>query len=934
MSARRMADNACAKCPSDVSRERAIPVVPRTRAIPRSLDMKPLLKNLMGNAAKDQEQLEAMRRVLQDFQQERERYEALIEGSKAGADRLKKLGEPLAKTETEVEGLSTRLSQMEERFQGLVKLSEMFLNLDERAQGLAKSTAWAESRVASALEGSQKIEASMSDLVNKVDLAAELKERLTGFLEVEKPFQLLRGDAENLRGQLEGAVERMARLREQHDRLLDAHKLALSKLEAMDRRRDDIGRSLQDKERRLESVAQSVKGLDGVHQHINDVKREMVTLKALGDSVAQKTAALEAHREALDRALAQTEHLDRAMRNIDAGVRQQRENEKSLGSLAEQVTTLRALHEEVLQRSGEISSVQRQTQDQTTAMRQELASASDEMKNTIERFDFEARGLESVSQRVADLRGELVTCEDRFKALHESSLAMGQIKHEVQAVGAQLQSLSQEMGHVDRELAKLPAMRRELDATSQTARAVGEQVGRIEASRGAVEQGLRDLSQLAGAHALVHDALEQMKLAQDEMTRVRDGQSDTRSWLGDVVQSVGELREQFGEIRQLEPSLEAVKKQAQRIHDATAAIDSRREFVDELARRVAEAGSLTARLEERSGQLGQRMDAAEERFVHLGEQATAADAVAKTFAQVAAGVKQSTQQTKRLEKAVNGLQEKCESMEAVAEETRVLRGELDQRRHAVEEAAQALERASRLREESANAASQLEELAQRLTGSLAAADQRVREVEGTTSQLEDRAQALRGVERRLNDFDSRMAKWDVTEQEIARALEQIASRQGTIESLQGDLERMFAMAERTSVHVREITSVHQELEEGRAALQEVLAQLKELRDSKGTLDERRRQMAKAEDRLSRAEALLVDVQSSLAVLEGQKVLVDQAVEKAGSLQSLLRQADAAIENLREANQTTARVRPSGVIEFPRSARRKADEDDEDVARAA
>src|SRR6185295_17559188 len=167
--------------------------------------------------------------------------------------RLKKLGEPLAKTEGDVDAMATRMAQMEERFEGMVKLSSLFQNLDERAEGLAKSTAWAESRVSTALEGSQKIESSMAELVAKVDLAADLKERLTRFLEVEKPFQLLRRDAETLHGQLEGATERMARLREQHDRLLDANKLATTKLDAIDRRRDELGRSLQDKERRVES---------------------------------------------------------------------------------------------------------------------------------------------------------------------------------------------------------------------------------------------------------------------------------------------------------------------------------------------------------------------------------------------------------------------------------------------------------------------------------------------------------------------------------------------------------------------------------------------------------------------------------------------------------------------------------------------------------
>src|SRR5262249_39959158 len=92
---------------------------------------------------------------------------------------------------------------------------------------------------------------------------------------------------------------------------------------------------------------------------------------------------------------------------------------------------------------------------------------------------------------------------------------------------------------------------------------------------------------------------------------------------------------------------------------------------------------------------------------------------------------------------------------------------------------------------------------------------------------------------------------------------------------------------------------------------------KQLRETKGKLDERKRQMSQAEDRLSKAEALLVDVQSSLSVLEAQKTLVDQAVEKAGSLQSLLRQSEAAIGNLREASRTMARPKNGKIVEMPK-----------------
>jgi hypothetical protein len=65
-------------------------------------------------------------------------------------------------------------------------------------------------------------------------------------------------------------------------------------------------------------------------------------------------------------------------------------------------------------------------------------------------------------------------------------------------------------------------------------------------------------------------------------------------------------------------------------------------------------------------------------------------------------------------------------------------------------------------------------------------------------------------------------------------------------------------------------------------------------------------MAKAEDRLARTEGLLADVGSSFAALQEQKGLVDQAVEKVGSLQFLLKQAEAAIDGLKEQRKTKAR----------------------------
>ena len=78
----------------------------------------------------------------------------------------------------------------------------------------------------------------------------------------------------------------------------------------------------------------------------------------------------------------------------------------------------------------------------------------------------------------------------------------------------------------------------------------------------------------------------------------------------------------------------------------------------------------------------------------------------------------------------------------------------------------------------------------------------------------------------------------------------------------------------------------------------------------------------------RAEALLVDVRGSLEALQGQKALVDLAIEKAGSLRFLLKQAEATIDGFREERKMTADVRAA------RELVAQGDEDDEEVARTA
>ena len=79
-------------------------------------------------------------------------------------------------------------------------------------------------------------------------------------------------------------------------------------------------------------------------------------------------------------------------------------------------------------------------------------------------------------------------------------------------------------------------------------------------------------------------------------------------------------------------------------------------------------------------------------------------------------------------------------------------------------------------------------------------------------------------------------------------------------------------------------------------------------DAANGLDHRKRQVAQAEERLGRVEAVLADLQASFETLHGQKAMMDHVIEQAGSLEFHTKQAEALITTLREEREMTDKVR--------------------------
>ena len=82
-----------------------------------------------------------------------------------------------------------------------------------------------------------------------------------------------------------------------------------------------------------------------------------------------------------------------------------------------------------------------------------------------------------------------------------------------------------------------------------------------------------------------------------------------------------------------------------------------------------------------------------------------------------------------------------------------------------------------------------------------------------------------------------------------------------------------------AAHVRAIAGAKDQVTQTRAMLENVLELVGNARDAATGLDQRKRQIEQAEDRLARVEALLADTESSLQSLHGQKAFLDQVIQR-------------------------------------------------------
>jgi uncharacterized protein (DUF3084 family) len=182
-----------------------------------------------------------------------------------------------------------------------------------------------------------------------------------------------------------------------------------------------------------------------------------------------------------------------------------------------------------------------------------------------------------------------------------------------------------------------------------------------------VSEVAAELGELRSAHEAVRDGLEQIRVAHEEMTRLRDRQAETDAWLGDADQKMAALRGQVVELESSRPNVETLRGEVEHLSASLGAVESRAHAVDTLRQRMGELESLLEQLASRSETTGQRMDAAEARFTELSRQAGEAQRVAATIGTVAATVDGAERRIQTIAGTLDGVETRAKDLEGLGD---------------------------------------------------------------------------------------------------------------------------------------------------------------------------------------------------------------------------------------------------------------------------
>lgn len=529
-----------------------------------------------------------------------------------------------------VAAVGVRVVELERQMRELEQLAPLLCALQSQADAMTSTQQRADVRLARAADDADRIQSQMEQLRDSVEMAMSLKNDVNRFEqlvpETKERLADLEGLAsravekvESLEGksavidkttaQLDNVVREIAAVGvKQKDQArqfgeLEAHAETLKSLDAEVLRRSEEIRSRQvqidaQDQATLEELAamraavqKSTERVELAHREFDDLNRRVVELSRGLEGLETRFAPLQESQQTLSEMQTETEELSERMSTITEGC-------SGLGELEDRVTKVQSLHTDVMDRSEQITAQQAEIDEKAEAAVEEFGKIREAVQKTLQEVQVANREFGSVNQQIESLREEAGEFEARLRGLDESREMIAKVQSETDALTARLGMVADECDRLDQESDRIRSMRGDLDRLDEEVHGVEQRVRKIEELRAVIDAVTRDIADLDRVRAAIANGMKHARMARNEISEMQDKQAKTERWLADVQNSVNNVNASIDDLIGVQPRVEEVREEAERVSQAMSAIDSGRELLEEMDKRLRELEALGIRLDE------------------------------------------------------------------------------------------------------------------------------------------------------------------------------------------------------------------------------------------------------------------------------------------------------------------------------------------------
>jgi len=548
----------------------------------------------------------------------------------------------------------------------------------------------------------------------------------------------------------------------------------------------------------LKSLSADADTLTGQVRDLSDTfdraRQRQDELNRAGEAAAARLHALEERQQQVQGSVAAAQT---RVTGLEEGFAHLTQAAADAADTKRQLSTLKALADYVTEKVAALEQ-QREVVDRALGQATQLDDVMRDIDAKIRTHEANARGLGALETRVTELHalhGDLLAQSRDVSTRHEQISQtdrelqgrLNELRDEVQRTVQRFELENQGLDAVGQRIVELRGTLTDMETRCRSLDESARTIGDVRSQADGLE------TRLAG----IADTVAQLETQGERLGAVR---SDAER----LAQTVEQMTQRLARLEKAQPAVDAA------LHDFASLKGTHAAVTDALERMRVADGEIGRVLEAQGGTKTWLSDVTESVEALRGELAAvegmkpAVESVRRDAGRLSHAMAQIEGRMTQTDAAVTALEARARSLDALAEQTRALGRELERQQVVLDSATEHLERAAQLRAEAASIAQRLEERAGQLNGALKGASDRTAALTTTLDDLESRAGDLRFVQRRMAQFEERLAKWHATEEQLMRALAQTAQRQATVDALQADLYRLFEVAERTVDHVRSL----------------------------------------------------------------------------------------------------------------------------------